>query len=56
MAMPKLCTQMPVPDGLRRIAEQVASEENHLNRHRLDQVGGLGGGDLQLAIPAITAW
>ncbi len=30
-APPKLCTQMPVPNGLRELSETLAINENHLN-------------------------
>ncbi|KAK0647011.1 hypothetical protein B0T16DRAFT_171800 [Cercophora newfieldiana] len=58
---PKMCTQMPVPEGIRELAETAAIEENHLNGHQrnLREAGGafgLGDASLQLSLPNSTLW
>ena len=62
MSLPKLCTQMPVPDGIQGLADTLAIMENPRNGHQLSKRRKIAafrnGGEriLQLALPVASMW
>jgi len=62
MPVTKLCTQIPVPDGLRELADTLAINENPLNGHQIRRrrknAAPLRGGEgfLELALPVSSLW
>ncbi|KAK3389979.1 hypothetical protein B0H63DRAFT_446138 [Podospora didyma] len=59
MSFVKLCTQVPVPDGLQDLADFLAIDENPLNGHRSwgnSPPSDVGDGFLRLALPVASFW